>query len=134
MSGNFSYSDEEKEQLFAEIMKRVGQGEALYKICNEKSYPHRDTIYQWMIDDPEKRKMFELAHDLRAEFLLEESLKIVDNVKTDSMVEVVKAKLRAEQRRFMLPKISRKYQDKGIQQNNYGPQFINLPGVHQDAI
>lgn len=134
MAGDVSYTDEQKTVIFGAIMSRVSGGESLYRICREAQYPNRDTIYQWMADDPEKRKMYELAHDMRGEFLLEESLEIVDKVKTKSMVDVAKAKLQAEQRRFMLPKISRKYQDKGIQQNNYGPQFINLPGVNQDAI
>lgn len=112
MPGDVTYTDEEKEKLFLELMERVSEGGALTSLCNKPGFPRRSTIYLWMAEDPEKRKLYELAHDLRAEYLLEESLKIVDSVKTESMVDVVKAKLRAEQRRFMLPKISRKYQDK----------------------
>lgn len=113
MPRDMEYSEEEKERLFEEIMERVCEGESLFNLCSGgKGYPRRCTIYRWMAENPEMRRLYELAHDLRAEFLLEESLNIVDKVKTESMVDVVKAKLRAEQRRFMLPKISRKYQDK----------------------
>lgn len=69
-----SYSDE----IAAEILGRIANGEPLSKICKDEGMPNASTVYLWMIKDEEFSKRYARAREDQAETLADELLAIAD--------------------------------------------------------
>ena len=63
------------------VCERIASGETLNKIASEPGMPSRSTISRWCTDRPEFKRQYDIAVQLRADGLLEETIQIIDDKK-----------------------------------------------------
>ena len=63
------------------MCERIANGELLLKISSEPAMPSRSTMHRWCRDNPEFREEYQIAVQLRADGLLEETIDIIDDKK-----------------------------------------------------
>jgi transcriptional regulator with XRE-family HTH domain len=63
------------------VCERIASGETLNKIASEPGMPSRSTISRWCNDRPEFKREYDIAVQLRADGLLEETIEIIDDKK-----------------------------------------------------
>src|ERR1700738_2330883 len=63
------------------VCERIAAGETLNKIASEPGMPSRSTIDRWCTDRPEFKRQYDIAVQLRADGLLEETIEIIDDKK-----------------------------------------------------
>ena len=63
------------------VCERIAAGETLNKIASEPGMPSRSTIDRWCTDRPEFKRQYDIAVQLRADGLLEETIDIIDDKK-----------------------------------------------------
>jgi hypothetical protein len=63
------------------VCERIANGESLLKISSEPAMPSRSTMHRWCRDNPEFREEYQIAVQLRADGLLEETIEIIDDKK-----------------------------------------------------
>jgi hypothetical protein len=63
------------------VCDRIANGESLLKISSEPAMPSRSTMHRWCRDKPEFREEYQIAVQLRADGLLEETIEIIDDKK-----------------------------------------------------
>jgi hypothetical protein len=61
------------------VCERIASGETLNNIASEPGMPSRSTISRWCNDRPEFKREYDIAVELRADGLLEETIEIIDN-------------------------------------------------------
>lgn len=66
-------------QTAQEICDRLLNGESLIKICEDKSMPHRVTIYRWMAANPDFATMFARAREGQADYMDDLILETANN-------------------------------------------------------
>jgi hypothetical protein len=76
----------DKRHIFSDEMgglvcERIASGETLNKIASEPGMPSRSTISRWRTDRPEFKRQYDIAVQLRADGLLEETIDIIDDKK-----------------------------------------------------
>ena len=59
------------------VCERIANGESLLKISREPAMPSRSTMHRWCRDKPEFREEYQIAVQLRADGLLEETIDII---------------------------------------------------------
>jgi len=69
------------EQVGHLVCDRIANGESLLKISREPAMPSRSTMHRWCRDKPEFREEYQIAVQLRADGLLEETIDIIDDKK-----------------------------------------------------
>lgn len=117
------------EELAAEIIERMIDGESLRKICRDDHMPNAATVLKWVATDkfPGFAEQYARAMEARADALFEESFEIVDDGSNDWIEtndpenpgyrlngeHVQRSKLRVEYRKWAASKMSpKKYGDK----------------------
>ncbi|MDK4688510.1 hypothetical protein [Kingella negevensis] len=98
------YTDE----LAKEICKRIADGESLRAICRDEHMPHRDTVRTWLNESSKFSAQYARARELQADYFVDEIIEIADNANAESSVEVQKAKLRIDTRKWAAEKLSSK--------------------------
>jgi hypothetical protein len=63
------------------VCERIANGESLLQISREPAMPSRSTMHRWCRDNPEFREEYQIAVQLRADGLLEETIDIIDDKK-----------------------------------------------------
>jgi hypothetical protein len=63
----------------AAICERIVEGESLRKICSDSDMPTRDTVRHWCAQHTDFREDFASAESLAADFLMEETIGLVDD-------------------------------------------------------
>jgi hypothetical protein len=63
------------------VCERIANGESLLKISSQPAMPSRSTMHRWCRDKPEFREEYQIAVQLRADGLLEETIDIIDDKK-----------------------------------------------------
>ena len=63
------------------VCERIADGETLNQIASEPGMPSRSTIDRWCTDRPEFKRQYDIAVQLRADGLLEETIEIIDDKK-----------------------------------------------------
>jgi hypothetical protein len=63
------------------VCERIAAGDTLNKIASEPGMPSRSTIDRWCTDRPEFKRQYDIAVQLRADGLLEETIDIIDDKK-----------------------------------------------------
>jgi hypothetical protein len=63
------------------VCERIAAGATLNQIASEPSMPSRSTINRWCTDRPEFKRQYDIAVQLRADGLLEETIEIIDDKK-----------------------------------------------------
>src|SRR6476646_8633041 len=84
------------------VCERIAAGETLNKIASEPGMPSRSTIDRWCTDRPEFKRQYDIAVQLRADGLLEETIEIIDDKKeivTETTTEDEDGTTRVEQGR-----------------------------------
>src|SRR5258708_517580 len=61
------------------VCERIAAGETLNQIASEPGMPSRSTIDRWCTDRPEFKRQYDIAVQLRADGLLEETIEIIDD-------------------------------------------------------
>ena len=98
------------EGIREDICKEIIAGKSLVKVCEMKSMPSLETVYQWLASDPVFSDNYARAKELREDAVFEECLSIADDAPAD---EVAKARLKIDTRKWMLGKMApKKYGDK----------------------
>lgn len=119
-----AYSEEQKEEIFDEIFKRLTKGEALRTVLQEKHMPDSNTFYIWIEADKSKSEQYTHACNQRADKIFEECIAIADD-QEDDIIELAdgkeitnhnvinRARLRVDTRKWMLGKLNpKKYGDR----------------------
>jgi transcriptional regulator with XRE-family HTH domain len=63
------------------VCERIAAGATLNQIASESGMPSRSTINRWCTDRPEFKRQYDIAVQLRADGLLEETIEIIDDKK-----------------------------------------------------
>jgi hypothetical protein len=111
------------EDLIADILSKVADGESLNKICDGKSYPCRKTFFEWVGDNTSIANRYMIALSLRAEKYADEIIEIADNTSEDinydfegkekvNTENIARSKLRVDARKWVASKLlPKKYGD-----------------------
>lgn len=114
--GSFSTYTEE---LGSRILSELAVGRSLTDICKEEWSPPMITVLKWLRIVPGFRDAYKAARELQAEAMFEEMMEIADGA-GDDMVQVNKAKLRVDTRRWALARMSPKSFGDKVQQEVTG--------------
>ena len=68
----------QKREICESVCDRIARGEYLINIAEDRQLPHSNTIRNWINADPELKKAYNVALNLRAEVLSESVVKIAD--------------------------------------------------------
>lgn len=98
------YTDE----LANEICNRIADGESLSAICRNDDMPSRETVYAWIRENSQFSDRYARARELQADYFVDEIIEIADNANAKSSVEVQKAKLRIDTRKWAAEKLNSK--------------------------
>lgn len=98
------YTDE----LAKEICNRIADGESLSTICRNDDMPSRETVYAWLKESSQFSDRYARARELQADYFVDEIIEIADNANAKSSVEVQKAKLRIDTRKWAAEKLNSK--------------------------
>jgi hypothetical protein len=63
------------------VCEHIAAGATLNQIACEPGMPSRSTIDRWRTDRPEFKRQYDIAVQLRADGLLEETIEIIDDKK-----------------------------------------------------
>lgn len=110
----------------AKICLLLGEGKSLRKICEMRGMPHRDTVFQWLIDNDEFADQYARAKKQGMEAWAEEIVDIADDGSNDWMETndpdnlayringeaIQRSKLRVDTRKWIMSKLApKKYGD-----------------------
>ena len=99
---------EDKHTIMDAICLLMSQGKSLSYICSQKTFPTRETIYAWMLEDAALSDKYARACEMRAEGYVEEIILIADTA-----IDPVKARLQVDARKWIASKmLPKKYGDK----------------------
>jgi hypothetical protein len=115
------------QELAATICERLIYGEGLRAICRDDDMPSISTVIDWIKNKDDFSAQYARARELQAELLLDEILEIADDSSKD-MVDtgigkvvdhevIQRARLRVDTRKWAMGKMSRKFNDKIIQEH-----------------
>lgn len=101
----------------------ISEGKSLRSVCKIEGMPSKPTVFEWLRDNPEFARLYQIACEERAEGYAEEIVDIADDGTNDYVVEdgmmrfnsehVQRSKLRVEARKWIACKLKpKKYGDK----------------------
>ena len=94
------------------ICEQLIEGRSLRSICSDEGAPSASTVCRWLSSNEEFRKQYAHARELQADALFDETLDIADDKAVDA-VEVQRARLRVDTRKWMASKLApKRYGDK----------------------
>lgn len=96
------------DKLVSEICNRIADGESLSTICRDEHMPSRETVYAWLKESSQFSDRYARARELQADYFVDEIIEIADNANAKSSVEVQKAKLRIDTRKWAAEKLNSK--------------------------
>ena len=103
-----------------EICERLVKKQSLLLICSDPAMPSTSMVYRWLEEYESFRDKYARARKIQADLFAAETIDISDREMTDA-VDVAKARLQYDARRWYASKIdAKKYGDK-IQQEHTGP-------------
>lgn len=114
------------QELAANICDRLIHGEGLRAICRDDAMPAISTVIDWIKSKDEFSAQYAKARELQAELLLDEILEIADDSSQDTIDTangkiantefIARSRLRVDTRKWAMGKMSRKFNDKIIQE------------------
>ena len=133
------------QELAAKICERLIYGEGLRAICRDDAMPALSTVVDWVKDKPEFSAQYARARELQAELMLDDILEIADDSSRDTIDTplgkivdhdvIQRARLKVDTRKWAMGKMSRKFNDKVIQEHTGAngaalqPPVFNIVGV-----
>ena len=118
------YTETRKQEIKAEIINRIANGQSLTSICNNVSHmPAPKTVLEWVEKDPAFGKEYSRARNHQAEVLFAQIIDIADNRSNDLIdgkdgaqmpnhAAIQRDKLMVETRFRMIGKLNGRYADK----------------------
>lgn len=117
------------DELFADILDRIADGESLRGICRDDGMPAARTVLRWIQASPDLQRAYTLATEMRVDTIFDELLDIADDARNDWMEKVGRdgegqgyvlnaenirrSALRIEARKWVLARMaSKKYGDR----------------------
>ena len=114
------------QELAATICDRLIYGEGLRAICRDDAMPSISTVIDWIKNKDDFSAQYAKARELQAELLLDEILEIADDSSQDTIDTangkiantefIARSRLRVDTRKWAMGKMSRKFNDKIIQE------------------
>lgn len=114
------------QELAATICDRLIHGEGLRAICRDDAMPSISTVIDWIKNKDDFSAQYAKARELQAELLLDEILEIADDSSQDTIDTangkiantefIARSRLRVDTRKWAMGKMSRKFNDKIIQE------------------
>jgi len=74
-----SYTEEEKQAIFEDILDEIIEGRAVRNILKDKGMPSASNFFIWLDSNPEWQKQYGRACDMRADLLFEKMLEVAEN-------------------------------------------------------
>ena len=116
------------DDLFADILGRIADGQSLRAVCREDGMPAMSTVMRWVAGSSDLQKAYAIAVDARTDALFDEILEIADDAREDWVAKVGpdgrqgfvfdansvrRASLRIDARKWTLARMApKKYGDK----------------------
>ncbi|CAN5419184.1 hypothetical protein BH10PSE5_BH10PSE5_12850 [soil metagenome] len=72
-------------ELAAEFCRRLGEGRAMYRVCQDEDMPSGTAIYLWLNKHPEFVAMYANAREIQAERLCDEVQEIADGASSETL-------------------------------------------------
>lgn len=105
----------------ARICERMADGESLRAICRDEGMPGLSTVMRWADEDPVFREQYARAMSLRADAKFEELDDVSeDAVLSDSAVRIAGLRLKADNIKWQLGKMSPKKYGEKLDLNHSG--------------
>jgi len=114
------------QELAVTICDRLIHGEGLRAICRDDAMPSISTVIDWIKNKDDFSAQYARARELQAELLLDEILEIADDSSQDAIDTangkvantefIARSRLRVDTRKWAMGKMSRKFNDKIIQE------------------
>lgn len=123
--------------LATKICKRLIEGDSLTRICREPGFPHKGTIYEWILLHPEFEQQYRRAREIQAEMMADEIFDIADDGSNDYRRDengnrivdsdhVSRSRLRVDARKWYLSKVLPKVYGEKISQEHAGSVSIRV--------
>jgi len=104
------------DEIVSEILERIADGESLNKICSVDGMPSRKSFYEWVSQDADLQRRYELALEMRASLYFDEIIEIADDAVADTYTDnegvertnqevVARSKLRVDARKWAASKL-----------------------------
>lgn len=87
------------------ICNLIMKGKSTNAICQMKGMPSRVTIGKWILKYPEFKEKFMRAKQIQAYFNADDITDLADNCDTDTPMDVMKAKLQVDTRKWIASKL-----------------------------
>lgn len=98
-------------KLVTEICKRISSGESLRQVCKDKDMPSRKTVHLWLLD--ENKDLFLHQYETACDVRTEEKFDEIEEIAKDESIDVNRARLRVDTRKWYLSKVlPKKYGEK----------------------
>ncbi|MEL4307420.1 terminase small subunit-like protein [Joostella sp. CR20] len=120
-----AYTDEEVNEMFSNVLKRIESGESVkFILDNYSDTPSRDTFYKWLKERDGFADNYARACEVREEQIFDDILTIADENNADVSVSedgaikidgnaIQRSKLKIDARKWVLSKMNpKKYGDK----------------------
>lgn len=72
-------------KLAMRVCERIAEGETLSGICAAEGMPDRKTFRRWVVNDPELRKAYDAARELKSHSLFDEALDLARELKGNGL-------------------------------------------------
>lgn len=97
------------EELAEKICLQIEEGKSLVTICDDEDMPSRSSVNLWLKDNRNGfSDRYARAKEIQADYLVEQMLKLCDDVKDDNPTAVAKAKLQIDTRKWTASKLKPK--------------------------
>ena len=122
--------------LATEICTRITNGESVRKICEEKEFPSRPTVYAWLLKYEDFLNQYEEAKKIQVDKFAEEIMDIADDSTNDYMEReskngekyealnqenIGRSRLRVDTRKWLMGKLRPKKYGEKQQMEHSGP-------------
>ena len=77
-----TYSENEKQAIFEDILDEIIDGRAIRNILKDKGMPRALSFFQWLKSRPDWQEQYSYACELRQELLFEKMMEIAENPET----------------------------------------------------
>lgn len=100
-----------REDIAKEICDKLKEGMSLRKICENKAYPTKETVFRWLADFPLFQSQYAHAKEFFSDAEFERMYEIIDDA--DTPEKLAQARLKIDTMKWMLGKMKpKKYGDK----------------------
>lgn len=80
-----AYSEEEKKKIQARVVRGIAAGLSVAKCCAPSDMPNKNTIFEWLMDDPDFGDQYARARESRADARADRIDEIADEVKKGTL-------------------------------------------------